>query len=401
METAQHRLRHERIDCVLLAGFSDRSHVAVIGSDAREVDRIPPLGDRAPPFGVRCSLMRRALALLACAATLVAGCGGGGESGQPTAVDDGAAAATVAVIVGEDAGPTGSVAIDPAEATSLGSLLGLPSGAAVSADDVILAGSADLPAGQDLRLPFAILGKGGEEVIADGPVQVFAAEGVDGALAGPFSAEHRPVGVTDGGTQAQASGASLYVAQGVKVPAPGLYDVVAVFEQGGVRRAAAGQLRFTEAAETPEVGDPAPASDTPTLDDVKGDATALTTRTPPDTSLLELSVADALAAKRPFVVVFATPKFCTSRICGPVVDVVLEVQRRLAATPMAFIHVEIFEGNDPQAGPNRWVQEWRLPTEPWVFVVGADGRIAAKFEGAVGLDELEAAARAVAGGGAA
>ena len=37
------------------------------------------------------------------------------------------------------------------------------------------------------------------------------------------------------------------------------------------------------------------------------------------------------------------------------------------------------------------MQEWRLPTEPWVFVVGADGRIAAKFEGAVGVDELVAA----------
>ncbi len=338
--------------------------------------------------------MRTWTPLLALAAALLAGCGGaGGGEPAPDAAATGDAAAIVA-----DPGPTGSVAGDPATATSLGALLGLPAGAAVSADDVILAGGADLPAGGDLRLPFAILGKGGESVVADGPVQVFAAEGVDGALAGPFTAEHAPLGVVDGDAQAQASAASVYVAHGVRVPKAGLYDVVAIFEQGGVRRAAAGQLRFTEAAETPAVGDAAPASRTPTLADVGGDAAQLTTRTPPDTSLLETSVADALAEKRPFVVVFATPEFCTSRICGPVVDVVLEVQRRLAATPLRFIHVEIFEGNDPQKGPNAWVQEWRLPTEPWVFVVGADGRIDAKFEGAVGVDELEAAARAAIGG---
>ena len=34
------------------------------------------------------------------------------------------------------------------------------------------------------------------------------------------------------------------------------------------------------------------------------------------------------------------------------------------------------------------VAEWGLPTEPWVFVVAADGTLAAKFEGAVGADEL-------------
>ncbi len=54
----------------------------------------------------------------------------------------------------------------------------------------------------------------------------------------------------------------------------------------------------------------------------------LTTRTPPDESLLRYSVADSLRAKAPFVVTFATPKFCSSRTCGPVVDVVEEVQRR-------------------------------------------------------------------------
>ena len=94
----------------------------------------------------------------------------------------------------------------------------------------------------------------------------------------------------------------------------------------------------------------------------------------------------------PFVVVFATPKFCTSRTCGPVVDVVKAVQRRF--TGVRFIHVEIYQDNNPAQGRNRWVKEWHLPSEPWVFVVGRDGRIKARFEASVSVAELAAAVRA-------
>ena len=95
----------------------------------------------------------------------------------------------------------------------------------------------------------------------------------------------------------------------------------------------------------------------------------------------------------PFVLVFATPKSCTSRTCGPVVDVVSTVRREHTGSDIRFIHVEIYEENNPALGVNRWVQEWKLPTEPWVFLVGRNGRIKAKFEGAVSEQELEAAVR--------
>ena len=108
---------------------------------------------------------------------------------------------------------------------------------------------------------------------------------------------------------------------------------------------------------------------------------ALTTRTPPDEVLLRYSVADSLEAKVPFVVTFATPKFCTSRTCGPVVDVVEEVPRRLEDDNVRFIHVEVYEDNDPANGYNRWMKEWKLPTEPWTFLVGADGKIASRSRG--------------------
>jgi hypothetical protein len=75
------------------------------------------------------------------------------------------------------------------------------------------------------------------------------------------------------------------------------------------------------------------------------------------------------------------------------VEVASEVRRRHAGSGVRFIHVEIFEDNDPTKGENLWVREWKLPSEPWVFVVGADGAIRERFEGTVSVRELDEAVR--------
>ena len=93
----------------------------------------------------------------------------------------------------------------------------------------------------------------------------------------------------------------------------------------------------------------------------------------------------------PFVVTFATPAYCTSRTCGPVVDVVSAVRKRDAGSNVRFIHVEIYEDNDPAKGENQWFKEWHLPSEPWVFLVGPDGKMRERFEGTVSVRELDAA----------
>jgi hypothetical protein len=139
------------------------------------------------------------------------------------------------------------------------------------------------------------------------------------------------------------------------------------------------------------VGDPAPASDNPTTEDQP--ASRITTSRPPDVELLRHSVADSLAARIPFVVTFATPAYCESRTCGPTVDVVEAVRKRFEREGVRFIHIEIYEDNQPGKGVNRWVAEWKLPTEPWVFVVDRDGIVRDRFEGAVSVDELAGSVR--------
>jgi hypothetical protein len=183
---------------------------------------------------------------------------------------------------------------------------------------------------------------------------------------------------------------SQYVTH-LDVDAPGRYWLLA--RPNGSRTAGLAQVVVRTRAASPAVGSRAPRSETPTVATTDGRLAPLTTAPKPDRSLYLHSVAASLRARAPFVVAFATPAFCASRTCGPVVDVVSRVRRELGGSRVRFIHVEVYEHNDPARGYNRWMKEWGLESEPWIFLVGADGRIAEKFEGAVSVRELRAAVR--------
>ena len=156
-----------------------------------------------------------------------------------------------------------------------------------------------------------------------------------------------------------------------------------------------------EKTETPAIGAAAPASDTPTATDPAAIA-AISTDTDPDAAMYALSVKDAIAAGKPFVLVFATPLFCTSGTCGPALDQVKQVMGAYVGR-VNFIHVEPYklqltdEKTQPELDalghpqPVQAVLDWGLPTEPYVFVVDAKGKVAAKFEGMAYPDELTAA----------
>ena len=71
------------------------------------------------------------------------------------------------------------------------------------------------------------------------------------------------------------------------------------------------------------------------------------------------------------------------------------MRKQVAGSGVRFIHVEVFQGNDPAKGYNRWMRQWKLQSEPWSFLVGRDGRIKAKFEGPVSVRELRAAVQSM------
>jgi hypothetical protein len=73
-----------------------------------------------------------------------------------------------------------------------------------------------------------------------------------------------------------------------------------------------------------------------------------------------------------------------------VVDVALQLRSRYGDR-VEFIHQEVYTDNDPAKGVRKPLQEFGLPTEPWLFVVDGDGRITARLEGSFGLDAFEQA----------
>jgi hypothetical protein len=145
----------------------------------------------------------------------------------------------------------------------------------------------------------------------------------------------------------------------------------------------------------PAPGQPAPRSHNPTRRDV-ADVTFIDSGVPPN-DMHELSIADAIAQQRPMLIVFATPGFCTSAMCGPEVHAVQQLEPAYRAR-VTFIHVEIYQ--DFKSDPSKMsltptVREWHLQTEPWVFVVDAAGMIRYAFEGPTATDELRSALDAV------
>ena len=155
-------------------------------------------------------------------------------------------------------------------------------------------------------------------------------------------------------------------------------------------------FRFDVQEETPEPapGDAAPASRQFTLADV-ADVSEIDSSYPLRPHMHDVTVADALAGGKPLVIAFATPAFCESRTCGPVMDSVMDPLYEKHKGEAVFIHIEPYLLEALRAGAGRVpvpaMREWGLLTEPWVFVVGRDGKVAAKFEGIVALDEVEAA----------
>jgi hypothetical protein len=163
-----------------------------------------------------------------------------------------------------------------------------------------------------------------------------------------------------------------------------------------------------ESLPTVGIGDTAPASKTPKASDVGGDLSKISTDTNPDPKFYRMSVAEAVSAGKPFVLVFATPAFCQSAQCGPTLD---RVKKAAASAPddIEFINVEpyqmtwtegrlqpVLDANN-QLQPVASVNEWGILSEPWIFAVDGKGVVRASFEGIATDTEMQDAFKAISG----
>lgn len=182
----------------------------------------------------------------------------------------------------------------------------------------------------------------------------------------------------------------------VDFPSDGEWRIVALIKEGDELRTAQVSPGASVGifARVPRPGQKAPLIHTPTPEDVGGDLSRITTRIPPDTQN-EVDYADVLG-KEPIVLLFATPQFCQSRVCGPVADVTEQV-KQLYGDKAKFIHMEIYNDNDPNKGVRPQVRAFHLPGEPWLFAINQSGRIEAEIEGAFGVEELTSVVKGLTG----
>jgi len=187
----------------------------------------------------------------------------------------------------------------------------------------------------------------------------------------------------------------------VSLDRPGYWGLRVVVE-GADGTVSQGRTVFLvlEEGEVVDVGDPAPRTINLTSDDVvagRGEARALDSRmqepgaSDPAPTLHATTVAAAMDAGRPVVVIIATPVYCQSRVCGPLTETLVAVAERHAERA-TFVHIEVwgdFEEQRLNDAAAEWIQTASGGNEPWVFLVGADGRIAARWDNVLDLAELE------------
>ncbi|MFN8112391.1 MAG: hypothetical protein U0R51_04245 [Solirubrobacterales bacterium] len=227
--------------------------------------------------------------------------------------------------------------------------------------------------------------------VSDADVAIYAAK-PNGKAEGPYPAtihslETPPAFAAKTTTQDPDAAKYVYTTE-VDLPSKGEWQILAMFreEDGSYNYVRVPSAVVGKFPEVPQPGDQAPIMHTPTADDVGGDLTKIDTRQPPS-SMHDVDYADALG-KKPIVLLFATPALCTSRVCGPVVDIAEEVKNE-RPDDADYIHMEIYNDNDPNKGPRPQVRDFNLPSEPWLFVIDADGKVSTVIEGAFSKTELE------------
>ncbi len=265
--------------------------------------------------------------------------------------------------------------------------------------------ASDLAVGVN-RFPFVLIDTNGEAAVGGSVRAKFAKLGEDGTSTVKSSGEAVFVSVTseflhvhdDGFEHIHEHVEGVYVVNGVDLDEAGFWE--AEFE---VRREGIGTTKASAAFEVlerpiaPGVGEMAPSSRSPTIRDVE-DLYDISTHPAPVPDLYRLTVAEALEQRKPLVVAFSTPAFCVSRACGPVTDLVVSLYESYGDR-INFIHVEPWV-LETARGEGRLIltdvaKEWRLMSEPWVFVIDEEGRVASRFEGFLGEEELVEALEAV------
>lgn len=236
-------------------------------------------------------------------------------------------------------------------------------GAVFPLDGLIVTGSPQ-------RLPFIVIDAEGAP-LDDGPTSLeFVVTDLDGNPVGdPVTVERRNQGIP-----------TAYYPLIFEFPEPGTYQATTTVD-GEELVPRAFSVAEPSAVAVPRPGQPMIAVETPTTTDARG-VDPVCTRDP-QCDLHDESLTAVLAEGGPTALLIATPAYCQTAICGPVLDVMLSQQ---AAFPdVRMVHAEVYK--DPEAVDNiadatlaPVVDAYHLGYEPALFLANSDGTIAVRLD---------------------
>jgi hypothetical protein len=333
-------------------------------------------------------------ALLACG-LLVAACGGGGSKASGTGTASAALPKTTTT-----ASATPAPAVNELAAAQNPKLSDFPSAAGKSLKQLALqikqtaqlgAGTAVYTVGRS-RFAFALTDKQNRFIYA--PTAIYISRGINGPARGPFLTPADPTTVAPQFRSAQNSGpgglSAVYWTT-LSVPKSGIWDVLALTRVGSHLIGSTGEMPVALNTPIPSVGQHPPAIATDTLASTNGNIKLVTTRTPPEN--MHAVPFNQVLGKKPIALLFSTPELCHSRVCGPVTDIMVELQHEFGSR-VQFIHQEVYVNNNPTKGLRHQLVAFHLQTEPWLFTVNRQGVIVSRLEGVYGVNEARAAVQA-------
>lgn len=228
----------------------------------------------------------------------------------------------------------------------------------------------------------------GIQLVTGGTIEVTFSPFGGGAAGTPTEARYLPAPGTAGdatsalGLTTPDTARGVYQVDDVTFDEAGIWQADVAFEVDGAAVALRTQFEVLDEPHLPAPGQPALASDSLTMADAAAEPAAVDSRAVeggevPDPELHEVSIADAIRAGSPVLVLFATPAYCQSQFCGPDVEWLQELAAR-RPKDAAYVHVEIWQDYQAQTltqAAADWLYRDEELTEPWLFLIDADGTI--------------------------
>ena len=187
-------------------------------------------------------------------------------------------------------------------------------------------------------------------------------------------------------------GAGVY-SLNVEFDQPGEWSLIIWMpDNDGSQKQISTKIQVAQEGFSPAVGASALATQNRTIHDVMTIA-EISTDNNPDPDFYQLTIADAIISQKPSVILFGTPGYCQSQVCGPQISTLKKIKNRFPHQ-INYVHIELIDnpldlkGDLSRAIMNPVLNEWGLQSEPWTFVIDADGMIVSKYEGFVGEEEI-------------